>query len=138
MILELYYVGTLVTAIAHIITTVIGSGVLSLSWAVAQLGWIAGPIAILLFSLITWFTSLLLADCYRSPHPVTGQRNYHYIDAVKATLGIFNSIQFFVFIFNLLYNFIVLSLHLKISFDINDYTMLYILTKIIAKFSQVN
>ncbi|PWA71287.1 hypothetical protein CTI12_AA281510 [Artemisia annua] len=30
------------TAIAHITTAVIGSGVLSLSWNVAQLGWIAG------------------------------------------------------------------------------------------------
>uniref|UniRef100_A0A9I9CCV5 Amino acid transporter transmembrane domain-containing protein n=1 Tax=Cucumis melo TaxID=3656 RepID=A0A9I9CCV5_CUCME len=28
---------------AHIITAVIGSGVLSLAWAIAQLGWVAGP-----------------------------------------------------------------------------------------------
>ncbi|MCL7046262.1 hypothetical protein MKW94_005586, partial [Papaver nudicaule] len=33
--------GTLLTASAHIITAVIGSGVLSLAWAIAQLGWIA-------------------------------------------------------------------------------------------------
>ncbi|XWS63027.1 hypothetical protein CRYUN_Cryun06bG0061400 [Craigia yunnanensis] len=33
---------TWVTASAHIITAVIGAGVLSLSWAMAQLGWIAG------------------------------------------------------------------------------------------------
>ncbi|CAI0459877.1 unnamed protein product, partial [Linum tenue] len=31
------------TASAHIITTVIGSGVLSLAWAIAQLGWVVGP-----------------------------------------------------------------------------------------------
>ncbi|CAN1289705.1 Amino acid permease 6, partial [Linum perenne] len=34
--------GTWVTASAHIITAVIGSGVLSLAWAIAQLGWVAG------------------------------------------------------------------------------------------------
>lgn len=72
------------TASAHIITAVIGSGVLSLAWAMAQLGWIAGLIAILAFSLITWFTSILLADCYRSSN---GTRNYVYKDAVKSHLG---------------------------------------------------
>uniref|UniRef100_M4ESB8 Amino acid transporter transmembrane domain-containing protein n=1 Tax=Brassica campestris TaxID=3711 RepID=M4ESB8_BRACM len=36
--------GTLMTASAHIITAVIGSGVLSLAWAIAQLGWVAGTV----------------------------------------------------------------------------------------------
>ncbi|CAL9090205.1 unnamed protein product [Musa textilis] len=76
--------GTLVTASAHIITAVIGSGVLSLAWALAQLGWIAGPTVLLIFSLITWFCSSLLADCYRSPQ---GKRNYRYKDAVRTHLG---------------------------------------------------
>ncbi|KAK4847464.1 hypothetical protein QYF36_002242 [Acer negundo] len=58
--------GTLLTASAHIITAVIGSGVLSLAWALAQLGWIAGPIALIAFSIITWFNSTLLADSYRA------------------------------------------------------------------------
>ncbi|KAI3890465.1 hypothetical protein MKX03_025007 [Papaver bracteatum] len=79
--------GTLLTASAHIITAVIGSGVLSLAWAIAQLGWIAGPVCLIAFSLITWFTSILLAECYRSPDPVTGKRNYTYTDAVRANLG---------------------------------------------------
>ncbi|KAL5559876.1 hypothetical protein UlMin_036087 [Ulmus minor] len=79
--------GTWVTASAHIITAVIGSGVLSLAWANAQLGWVAGPAALLAFSFITYFTSTLLADCYRAPDPVTGKRNYTYMDAVKAYLG---------------------------------------------------
>ncbi|KAF6142162.1 hypothetical protein GIB67_037080 [Kingdonia uniflora] len=79
--------GTFVTASAHIITAVIGSGVLSLAWAIAQLGWIAGPAVLMVFAIITWFTSTLLADCYRSPHPVTGRRNYTYRDVVKANLG---------------------------------------------------
>ncbi|KAK2968916.1 hypothetical protein RJ640_018608 [Escallonia rubra] len=79
--------GTWLTASAHIITAVIGSGVLSLAWCIAQLGWVAGPVALMIFSLITWYTSVLLADCYRSPHPVTGTRNYTYMNVVKANLG---------------------------------------------------
>ncbi|KAI7728861.1 hypothetical protein M8C21_026452, partial [Ambrosia artemisiifolia] len=50
--------GTVWTASAHIITAVIGSGVLLLAWATAQLGWIAGP-------------TCLLAACYRSRDSVT-------------------------------------------------------------------
>ncbi|KAI3508946.1 hypothetical protein L1887_23968 [Cichorium endivia] len=79
--------GTWVTASAHIITAVIGSGVLSLAWAIAQLGWIAGPTILMIFSFITYFTSTLLADAYRAPDPVSGKRNYTYMDVVQASLG---------------------------------------------------
>ncbi|GAB4852444.1 Amino acid permease 6 [Ancistrocladus abbreviatus] len=79
--------GTVVTASAHIITAVIGSGVLSLAWSIAQLGWAAGPAVLIIFSFITYFTSTMLADCYRAPDPVTGKRNYTYMDAVRAYLG---------------------------------------------------
>ncbi|KDO80519.1 hypothetical protein CISIN_1g0115801mg, partial [Citrus sinensis] len=79
--------GTLWTASAHIITAVIGSGVLSLAWATAQLGWIAGPSVMFLFSFVTYYTSTLLAACYRSGDPVTGKRNYTYVDAVRSNLG---------------------------------------------------
>ncbi|KAM7258245.1 hypothetical protein ACFE04_013986 [Oxalis oulophora] len=79
--------GTFWTATSHIITAVIGSGVLSLAWAVGQLGWVAGPIVMLLFAFVNLYTSNLLAHCYRSSDPITGQRNYTYMDAVKATLG---------------------------------------------------
>ncbi|XP_059631199.1 amino acid permease 6-like [Cornus florida] len=79
--------GTVLTASAHIITAVIGSGVLSLAWAIAQLGWVAGPAVLMAFSFITYFTSTLLADCYRSPDPVTGKRNYTYMEVVRAHLG---------------------------------------------------
>ncbi|KAK4352633.1 hypothetical protein RND71_028151 [Anisodus tanguticus] len=79
--------GSVWTASAHIITAVIGSGVLSLAWAVAQLGWVAGPIVMLLFSFVTYYTSALLSDCYRSGDPVSGKRNYTYMDAVQANLG---------------------------------------------------
>ncbi|CAN8320642.1 unnamed protein product [Cochlearia groenlandica] len=79
--------GTAWTASAHIITAVIGSGVLSLAWAVAQIGWVAGPAVMLLFALVTYYTSLLLSSCYRSGDSVTGKRNYTYMDAINANLG---------------------------------------------------
>lgn len=79
--------GTVWTASAHIITAVIGSGVLSLAWATAQLGWIAGPTVMMLFSFVTYYTSTLLAACYRSGDPVSGKRNYTYMDAVRSNLG---------------------------------------------------
>lgn len=51
------------------------------------MGWIAGPVVLLAFAWCTYYTSRLLADCYRSPNPVTGKRNYIYMDAIKANLG---------------------------------------------------
>ncbi|XP_021717250.1 amino acid permease 6-like, partial [Chenopodium quinoa] len=77
--------GTWLTASAHIITAVIGCGVLSLAWAVAQMGWISGPVVLLVFSLVTWFASALQADCYRNP--TTGKRHYTYREAVRSILG---------------------------------------------------
>ncbi|KAM7518758.1 hypothetical protein LguiB_017720 [Lonicera macranthoides] len=79
--------GTVWTASAHIITAVIGSGVLSLAWATAQLGWIAGPTVLFLFSFVTYYTSCLLSSCYRTGDPNTGMRNYTYMEAVRANLG---------------------------------------------------
>ncbi|KAL9666132.1 hypothetical protein QQ045_000456 [Rhodiola kirilowii] len=79
--------GTFMTASAHIITAVIGSGVLSLAWAIAQLGWAGGPAVMILFSLVTVFTSSLLASCYRTGDVVNGKRNYTYMDAVRSYLG---------------------------------------------------
>ncbi|KAL1214568.1 Amino acid permease 3 [Cardamine amara subsp. amara] len=79
--------GSVWTASAHIITAVIGSGVLSLAWATAQLGWLAGPVVMMLFSVVTYFTSTLLAACYRSGDPISGKRNYTYMDAVRSNLG---------------------------------------------------
>lgn len=79
--------GTVLTASAHIITAVIGSGVLSLAWAMAQLGWVAGPVILFLFSFITYFTSTLLTDCYRFPGPDSGKRNYSYMEVVRSHLG---------------------------------------------------
>ncbi|KAK9164513.1 hypothetical protein Syun_005415 [Stephania yunnanensis] len=79
--------GNVWTATSHIITAVIGSGVLSLAWAIGQLGWVAGPTVMLLFALVILYTSNLLSQCYRSGDPSTGKRNHTYMDAVKANLG---------------------------------------------------
>ena len=78
--------GNWFTAGAHIITAVIGSGVLSLAWAISTMGWAAGPLILFLFAVITWYMSLLLADAYRDPRD-TGKRNYTYPGAVSAILG---------------------------------------------------
>ncbi|XP_074372829.1 putative amino acid permease 7 [Apium graveolens] len=80
--------GNIWTAVAHIITGVIGSGVLSLAWSMSQLGWIAGPLSIISFALMSLLSAFLLCECYRSPHPDFGpSRNGSYMDAVKAILG---------------------------------------------------
>jgi amino acid permease len=84
--------GNVMTASAHVITAVIGSGVLSLAWSIAQMGWIAGPSVLLLFAAVTYYTSCLLADCYRYPDPVTGKRNYTYMETVQANLGVLSSL----------------------------------------------
>ncbi|KAF3321701.1 amino acid permease 6-like protein [Carex littledalei] len=79
--------GTVWSASAHIVAAVVGSGVLALAWTVAQLGWVIGPIALFGFSCVTYYTSAMLADCYRYPDPVTGTINHEYIDAVRCYLG---------------------------------------------------
>lgn len=80
--------GNIWTAVAHIITGVIGSGVLSLAWCMAQLGWIAGPLAMLSFALVTIISASLLSDSYRSPDPEYGPiRHRSYREAVRMNLG---------------------------------------------------
>ncbi|XP_058097711.1 amino acid permease 4-like [Magnolia sinica] len=79
--------GTVWTATTHAITAVIGSGVLALPWSLAQMGWIMGPLALVFFAYVTYYTATLLTDCYRSPDPIKGRRNYTYMHVVRACLG---------------------------------------------------
>ncbi|CAL9037744.1 unnamed protein product [Musa banksii] len=79
--------GTVWTATAHVITAIVGSGVLTLPWSVAQLGWILGPVVLFFFAFITYFTATLLSDCYQLPDPTKGKRNHTYMDAIRACLG---------------------------------------------------
>ncbi|XP_051129082.1 probable amino acid permease 7 isoform X2 [Andrographis paniculata] len=58
----------------------------------SQLGWIAGPITMLVFSALTLTSALLLCNCYMSPNPIDPlllpyRRNASYVDAVRAILG---------------------------------------------------
>ncbi len=38
-----------------------------------QIGWVFGPICMVLFSAITWYCASLLADLYRVGDPITGK-----------------------------------------------------------------
>ncbi|PNX59058.1 amino acid permease [Trifolium pratense] len=85
--------GTVWTAVAHIVTGVIGSGVLSLPWSIAQLGWIVGPFSILLIASSTLYSAFLLCNTYRSPNPEYGpHRSASYLDVVNFNLDIHNLI----------------------------------------------
>lgn len=79
--------GTLWTASAHIITVMVGTGVLARAWDIAQLGWIAGPAVIVSFSFVGYYSSCLLSDCYRTGDPNTGKRNSTYMDCVHSILS---------------------------------------------------
>ncbi|XP_024968130.1 probable amino acid permease 7 [Cynara cardunculus var. scolymus] len=80
--------GTIWTAIAHIITGVMGAGVLSLGWSLAQLGWLFGTLAILVFALVTGVSTSILSDCYRSPDSELGpDRHTSFLQAVRFYLG---------------------------------------------------
>jgi hypothetical protein len=81
--------GNIWTASSHVITSILGSGVLALSWSLAQLGWVAGLLVLFTFALITYATAVLLTDTYRYTDPITGEskRNYNYMQAVRNHLG---------------------------------------------------
>nr|GMD97344.1 probable amino acid permease 7 isoform X1 [Ipomoea batatas] len=74
---------------AHIITAVIGSGVLLLPWSIAQLGWIAGPIIMLCFAFVTLISAFLLCNCYelRDQHGKITYTHGSYLDAVQSILA---------------------------------------------------
>ena len=111
----------MLTATTHIVTVVIGAGVLALAWALAQLGWIAGIAIMLAFSAISIFTYNLVADCYRFPDPVTGKRNYTYMQAVKAYLGILHLSLLIIMVVKFLVRVLLLiSCQINIYREINN------------------
>ncbi|KAF0900231.1 hypothetical protein E2562_029741 [Oryza meyeriana var. granulata] len=79
--------GTVWTATAHIVALLVGSSVLAVAWTFAQLGWVAGPAVVVAISVVTYFYSALLADCYRDPDHLGGAVHGEYIDAVRSYLG---------------------------------------------------
>ncbi|KAL2466998.1 putative amino acid permease 7 [Abeliophyllum distichum] len=80
--------GNVWTALAHIITAVIGSGVLSLAWSMSKLGWIAAPLTMMAFASVTLTSAMFLTQCYKFPDPDYGPEiNGSYLDAVRTILG---------------------------------------------------
>ncbi|KAI3825840.1 hypothetical protein L1987_07518 [Smallanthus sonchifolius] len=86
--------GTVWTAVAHIITAVIGSGVLSLAWSMAQVGWIAGPLSLLLFGFFTLVSAYFISDVHLYSNPNNGDTtmNRSYLQAVHTILGYKNGV----------------------------------------------
>ncbi|XP_076934099.1 putative amino acid permease 7 [Bidens hawaiensis] len=86
--------GTVWTAVAHIITAVIGSGVLSLAWSVAQVGWIAGPLSLLIFGFITLVSAHFICDIHLYFDPKNGNTtmNQSYLQAIYTVLGYKNGL----------------------------------------------
>ncbi|KAL8256506.1 hypothetical protein R6Q59_031573 [Mikania micrantha] len=86
--------GTIWTALAHIITGVIGSGVLSLAWSMAQLGWIGGPFCLLLFAFFTLVSAYFISDIHLYSNPKNGitTMNGSYLQAVRTVLGYKNGL----------------------------------------------
>lgn len=74
--------GTL-SATAHVITAVVGAGVLSLPAAMASLGYAGGSIVFVAFGIVTLYTAQLLADLYC----IDGTRQRTYSQMVRTVLG---------------------------------------------------
>jgi amino acid permease len=72
------------TASGHIITAVIGAGVLALPYAMASLGWILGAICFVFFAWVTLFTAQLLADLYI----IDGVRQRTFPQMVRTVMGV--------------------------------------------------
>jgi amino acid permease len=70
-------------ATAHIVTAIIGAGVLGLPFAMSWLGLVAGVIVLVLFFIITLWCSLLLSEM----HEVNGVKHPTYRSAVRGVLG---------------------------------------------------
>lgn len=75
--------GTVFSGVMHTITAVIGAGVLTLPSAMATLGYVGGSLALLFATLVTLYTSQLLADLY----VINGKRQRTYTGMVKTVMG---------------------------------------------------
>ncbi|KAL3729083.1 hypothetical protein ACJRO7_033652 [Eucalyptus globulus] len=77
----------MVAMVAPVVHSAVAPVLLSVASDIANLGWIAGPAAICLISLVCYCTSRLLCDCYRTDHPASGddKPNYTYADAIRSS-----------------------------------------------------
>lgn len=75
--------GGWIMACFHIITAIIGAGVLGLPHALSMLGWLGGIISLVLFFAVTLVCSFMLSDMYE----YDGVKHGTYGDAVVNVLG---------------------------------------------------
>ncbi|KAI3430592.1 hypothetical protein D9Q98_005185 [Chlorella vulgaris] len=85
--------GNLFTAVAHIFCAVVGAGVLGLPNSLAWLGWVAGPLCLILFFAVSLWSSILLSRLYC----VDGIEFARYHHAVEHILGHKASIAIAIF-----------------------------------------
>ena len=85
--------GNTLTAFFHVITAVIGAGVLFLPYAMASMGWILGVISFIIFAAITLYSSQLLADLYI----IDGKRQRTYTDMVDTVFGLWGRVAIAIF-----------------------------------------
>lgn len=71
------------TCMMHVFCAVVGAGVLALPYSVSWLGWVAGPILIIVFYLFSMLSSILLASLYE----VNGVEHGRYHHVVSHILG---------------------------------------------------
>ena len=69
--------------VGHLITVIIGAGVLSLPKAFSLLGWIFGPFLLIFFGIVSLWTSYMLTQVYE----VDGKKLKTYKHAVFYILG---------------------------------------------------
>ncbi|XP_076908495.1 putative amino acid permease 7 [Bidens hawaiensis] len=81
--------GTVWTALAHFIAGVIGSGVLSMPWSFAQLGWIGGPLCFITIAFFALVSAFLISNIqlYTNPSSGTTTINRSFLQAVQNFLG---------------------------------------------------
>lgn len=72
-------VGTVLSVTAQTLTTIIGFGILALPSAISYVGWIAGPILLLVFFFVTVVSNYLLVSVYQ----VNGRQHATYGTAVR-------------------------------------------------------
>ncbi|KAK9072223.1 hypothetical protein SSX86_008655 [Deinandra increscens subsp. villosa] len=86
--------GTVWTALAHFIAGVVGSGVLSLAWSIAQLGWIAGPLCVVIIAFFALVSAFLISNIqiYTNPSNGTSTTNLSFLQAVHTILGYKNGL----------------------------------------------
>lgn len=133
MVFEIFIceAGNVWTTSSHIITAVVGSGVLSLAWSIAQMGWIAGPGVMIFFSVVALYTSSILAECYRCGDSHFGKRNYTFMDAVQNILG---NLTIHIYTWVALYN---MKIVLVLEYGWCDFLLYWQKNKLLAQFSSL-